>query len=478
MSRIARVSSNAVALLLSDGTTKAATFALYALVARHLGTLAFAQLSLALTLLYTFQVFALAGVRTLTAREVAKDKTKTEKYLVNGSIITIVASLVAIVMMWLFTRLMGYSSETSIIIFLLSLSLFSYSLSVLCEAVFQAWEKMHYTAYTNIPINLMTTIAAFILLSQGHGLYSLAVLYLVTSMVALCIRLWLLLRNIIRPHLSVDISAVVHMAKSASIFLGIDGCIAIWGSLNFVLLSKMGENADVGLFNAATQVIAPVTLIYQGIIASIFPIMCRKFEPNSHTLRPMAEYLTELLLIIAIPTAFGLFFLADSVAMLLYGNKDFLMAIGTLQVIVWTLVTTALTHVFGQILIASLRESLTLRIVVTNALINFVLGFILIYQFGLIGAAMTSVLVGIINLIQHYLPLAKLLPSKVLLGLAWKPLVASCCMVLYFMMEKSDNGLFSIIPAATIYCSALFALAIWSSGGLDQFKMKYFYAWS
>jgi O-antigen/teichoic acid export membrane protein len=268
------------------------------------------------------------------------------------------------------------------------------------------------------------------------------------------------------------------MAKSAFVFLGIDGFIAIWGSINLVLLSKLGGTADIGLFNAATQVLAPVVLIYQGIIASIFPIMCRKFESNSATLRPIAEYLTEFLLVIAVPTAVALYFLADSVALILYGNREFLLATGALQVLVWTLITTALTHVFGQILIASLRESVTLRIVIMNTLVNLILGVILIYQFGLIGAAITSLFVAIINLAQHYLPLSELLPLRQLMKLAWKPIVASCCMTFAFIAESSQGGLFTIVPATFIYCSALFGLAIWSSGGMDQLKLRYLYGWS
>lgn len=478
MSGISRVGGNAFAILLSDGTNKAATFALYALVARHLGTLEFAQLSLALTLLYTFQVFSLAGFKTFIAREIAKDKAKTELYLVNGAAIILATSLLSIVTLLLFTRLMNYERETVTITFLLSFSLLPYALSSLCEAVFQAWEKMHYTAYINVPLNVCTAITVFVLLTYGYGLYHIAILLLVASVFSLCSKGWVVVRKItqLRPH--IDLHIAQSMARSAFTFLATDGFIVIWGSLNFILLSKLGEKTDVGLYNAATQVIAPVTMIYQGILASLFPIMCRRFELHTSTLQPITENLTELLLIFALPTAIGLFFFADWVFLNLYGNTDFLLSSKVLRIIVWTVITTALIDILGQVFIASLQETFRFRITVINTTLTFVLGLILISQFGLLGAALTSLTVGIINFLQHYLPLSELLPWRSLCRLSWKPVTASFCMILYLTMEEGQKGLFAVIPAGSIYLATLVILAIWSSGGIHQFKVRYIHGWS
>src|SRR5438552_17047754 len=84
---------NAASILASDVVNRGTSFVLYALVARYLGAFAFGQLSLALTLFYTFQVLAAAGLRTLVVREVARDKEKTNFYLINGSM-TVVGTCV------------------------------------------------------------------------------------------------------------------------------------------------------------------------------------------------------------------------------------------------------------------------------------------------------------------------------------------------------------------------------------------------
>ena len=61
-SKLFRIGMNAMSLLGGDVFNKASTFLVYALLARHTGVHEFGQLSLGLMLLYTFHVFAAAGL--------------------------------------------------------------------------------------------------------------------------------------------------------------------------------------------------------------------------------------------------------------------------------------------------------------------------------------------------------------------------------------------------------------------------------
>src|SRR2546426_8474968 len=108
--RIHRVVGNAVSLLTNDVLNRVTTFVLYALIARHLDVFAFGQLSLALTLFYTFQLAAAAGLKTLVTREVARDRGETGRYLVNGSMIVAVFSLLAMLLLLVFVWLMHYAA--------------------------------------------------------------------------------------------------------------------------------------------------------------------------------------------------------------------------------------------------------------------------------------------------------------------------------------------------------------------------------
>lgn len=475
LGNLQRIAGNTLSILSSDVLNRATTFVMYALVARYLGAFEFGQMSLALTFFYTFQVFSVAGLKTLITREVAKNKTETDQYLVNGSIVVAAASLLSMTILLLVVRLLGYATDTASIILLLSLGLFPYALSAVCEGVFQAWERMQYIAYANIPANIAKVSLTFLIMSQGYGLYHLVGAILATFVVTAGVEWWLMLKHITKPRLRIDIQFSLALTRTTVTFLGIDVVIAMWASITTILLSKLASEIEVGLFNAAAQLTVPVRLVFGSVVLSIFPLMSRRFETSLHDLKRIAEQLVEILLAIALPTAVGLFFLADEALLLLYGEEEFVLAAPALRIMAWGLVLTALTTALGHVLLAGLKEKVTLRIVAINAVVNLVLGLIFISWLGLTGAAIAVLLTGITNFYQHYVPVSKLL-SRIALGrLAWKPFIASVFMAGYFILMSDRGILLTVVSAGLVYVGVLFALMIWSSGGLRQLRAQYLF---
>ena len=464
-----RLLQNAAALLTSDVLNRATTFVMYLLVARYLGVFEMGQMSLALSLFYIFQVLAVAGLKTLIVREVAKDLTKTDQYLVNGSAVMVASSLLAVAAMLLFVWVMGYSRETASVIVLLSLGLLPFSLAAVHEAIFQAWERMHYIAYANVPVNVIKVALAFLVLSLGYSVFQLALLIVASHLLIVIVEASFMLRYITKPRGALDASFSLTMTRTTLTFLGIDVVIAVWTSLPVILLSKLTSETEVGLYSAAAQLLVPVTLVLKSVVISLFPIMCRRFTDSFQDLKQISDYLIEGLLMIALPTTVGLFFLADSALLLLYGEREFLQAATTLRVIVWLLIFTALTSALGQVLLAGLRERITLRIVTLNALIGLTLGLILISQFGLLGAAVATLLTATLNFVQHYVAVSKLLSGVALGRLAWRPALACLCMAAYLLLV--EQGVFlSILSAGALYASVLALLTVWSLGGPRQLR--------
>lgn len=468
-----RFARNAGSVLASDVFYRATTFALYLLVARYLGTFEFGQLSLALTLFYTFQVVAVAGLKTLITREVAKDPTTTDRYLINGSALVLVTSLFAIMALAAFVWLMGYARETSIIILLLSLGLIPYALTAICEAVFQAWERMHFIAYAHIPANIAKLALAFLLLTQGYHVPHLVLLIATSLTLTAGCAWWLMLRHIRRPQLTLDIGFAWKTIRATVPFLGIDVVIALWASLQIILLSALASETDVGLFNSTAQLIVPVTLIFKSLVESLFPSLCRHAERSPLGLERISKRLVELLLGIALPTAIALFFLAEPLLLVLYSDQDFLSAAAALRIMAWILIFRALTSALGQVLLASRHEQKTLRIVSIDTLLSLAFGVVLIANFGILGAAMTKLLTSIINFAQHYYSVSKLVGRLGLLQLAWKPLVASLSLIGCFLALQPMGDIPAMIVAGAVYILTLIALDVIVSGGFRPFALKY-----
>ena len=468
-----KVGGNALSILTSDVMNRAVSFVIYAMVARHLGAQEFGQLALAFSMFYMFQIFAIAGLKVLIIREVAKNRTLTRLYFLNSCAILAVSSLVSLSVLLVFLRLMHYSPSTNLVILLLSLGLLPSAISAVCEGIFQAWERMRYIAWVNVPVNLGKMTLAFLLLSRNHGLYAVLGILLGAFLIVAVVETCIVLRRFPAPPASLSLSFSLRTVRSAVTFLGIDGTLAIEGSIIALLLSKLGSIAQVGLFSAACQVMVPLNLVYQSMAQSIFPLMCQRVEPGLQNLKRIAVGAMEVLLMLAVPAVAGIFFLGQWVLSLLYKNPAFIQAVPTLRVIAWILLLQVFGNVLGQVLLATHREKVNLRIVVVCTLINLLAGWPLIKLFGLRGAAITFVLNKLANAIQHYIPVSHLLSGIPLGRIVWKPITAALCMAAYLAVPTNQAGVLRGISAILIYGVALLALNIWVSGGPRRFREKY-----
>lgn len=468
-----KAGGNALSILTSDAMNRVTSFVLYALVARHLGTHEFGQLSLALTLFYIFQILAVAGLKTLIIRQVTKDRAHTRRYFINGCAIVALSSLSSFGLLLAFVRLMHYPGDTTLVIMLMSLALFPYAISAICEGIFQAWEQMHLIPYVNVPINIAKVGCAFFLLTKENGLYPVIFVLLFCFLATAVLEVWILLRRFPSQPASLDLRFCVATFRSAVTFLGIDSTIAVMSSLNLLLLSKLATETEVGLYSSATQLLVPLLLVYQSIAQSVFPLMCRKVEPGFQTLKRISQQVMEILLILALPAIAGLCFLGNWVLSTLYKNPAFLQAFPALRIIAWVLIFQVFTSVLGQVLVASHREKVTLRIVAVDMLVNMLVGWPLISLLGLRGAAISLLITRFVDCCQHYIPVSRLFSGIPLARIIWKPVVAGACMTAYFLLPSSRVAILRGVSATAIYCASLVVLAVWASGGVRQFREKY-----
>jgi O-antigen/teichoic acid export membrane protein len=469
-----KTGGNALSIFTSDAMNRTTTFLMYALVGRYLGAHEFGQLSLALTLFYIFQVVAAGGLKTLIIRQVTRERAKTRTYFLNGCLIVALCSFSSVVLLYGFVHIMHYAADTSLVVLLLSLGLFPYAISAICEGILQAWEQMNFIAYVNVPVNVGKVICACVLLTKGSGLYAV-IWILLGSMVAIAlIEIWILLRRLPAPQPEqINLDFCLATFQSTIPFWGIDGTIAVMSSLNILILAKMANETQVGLYNAATQVLVPLLLVYQSIAQSIFPMMCRTVESGFESLKHISEEVMELLLVLALPAVAGVFFFGNWAFSILYKNPAFQQAFPVLRIMSWILVLQVFTTVLGQALLASHREKITLRIVGVDTIVNVLVGFPLISHYGMRGAAYAFLITKVADCLQHYVPVSRLFSGIPLARIVWKPILATTCMTVYLALATNRADILAGVWATLIYGASLLALAIWTSGGPRQFRNKY-----
>lgn len=475
---LSRLFKNSAFLLATDVITRATTFVLYALIARYLGAFQFGQLSLALTILFTFQILAPAGLRLLITREVANHREKTNLFLVNGSLIAVIFTMAAYLILWLVILILDYSAETTRVISIIALGLLPFSLSTICEAIFQGWEKMEYIAYANLPRNLSIILFGYLLLSRGYGLIAISWLLSLTYFIILFFE-WIIVGVYIsKPRMVIDFGFTQETTKTSLSFLGFQGAFAISSTVLIFMLSKFTGETEVGFYNASSQILTPLMLVLQSVVLSIFPAMCRKFESSIQGLKLLSDNLVELFLGMTFPVVVFIYYLSGEILVFLYGNQEFLYATIVLQILVLTLIPQAVTTIFGRILLAGHQEKKLFKIVMNCSVFSTGIGVFLIGQFGLVGAALTTVAFSLLNSYLHYRLTLQIINSPLPMSRLWKPIVASLVYVFFIILVEGWHPFLAALLGGILYLVVWISLNILAAGGFNQLTSKYKILWS
>ena len=469
-----RFAGNLISILSSDVVNRGTTFVIYIMVSRELGTLAFGQLSLALALFYSFQTVATFGLQQFITREVAKQTGESQRYFTNALTIGLATSTIATALMMAMTVLLDYSQATRNLILVISLGIIPFVIGSICDSVVRGWEKMHLIAFAQIPANAIKVVATTAVIYSGGGVLEvIAILAGVQFIIAA------ILFSLVAIHLkgfqwnAISFPFAWSMAKRSSTFMGIDASVAWWTSLNLILLSKITSEVEVGIYNAAIQLLIPLTIFIQCVMTSSYPLMCRRFARNADSVHEISNHLMELLFILVIPGSVGLFILADPLLVLVYGSETYTASASVLRVIVTVVLLTSLSGVMGQLLLAGNRELTTLRIVLVDLVSALILGWILISNFGLIGAAWAALLTRVIDFVQHWKPVSQLMEQISLAHLLWKPTSASAIMAIYLTAFSQWHPLLLVFSAAGVYAIAYLIIESWTVGGFRNLRARY-----
>ncbi len=376
---------------------------MYAMLARFTGKHEFGQLSLGLMLLYTFHVFAAAGLPKLITREVAKAPERTKHFLYHGYLAALVPSAVSVLVMAVFPWAMGYEPGTRRIILLLSIAITPYALSVITEGVIQGREKMHLIAIANVPGNVGMLVVGYYLLSADYGVPALAVVMVVARLGTLAFAHTLLQRSVGDTREAVHLSARAgwRLLGQSWVFLTSESLIVVSASLNALILSKFASEGDIALLSASYQILQPVQMVYRNVGDSTLPTLSAASHQGMGMIAHITTSLIRLLFRLGIPAAVAIFVLAADILGLVYGNAEFRAGAFVLQILAVGLVINLVNPVLGQGLLAMNHEKTVLRIVVVDLVATLLVGVFLIGQYGLLGAAWASLIVSAVNVAQH-----------------------------------------------------------------------------
>jgi O-antigen/teichoic acid export membrane protein len=387
---------NSLSLLSNRLIQGISTFALTTVIARSLGAEHLGQYILAIGYYYIFVTLFGLGLKTLFTSELAKKDEEISVYLVSGSLLQFVLSIIAYLLLLLVVFLMPYSSETSMICDIMGLSVIPFALSNITESIFQAQERMHLIAISTSPIYLLRVgVMISIALNFSHPIEYIAVTMVVSEVLILCLQ-WSILMQTVQPEWKIDLDFMKDSFYAAKILFAIDSVGVVAGKLDLLLISLLGNEILIGIYGAIGQLIQPFQIVCNSLCLAIFPKISNSVLLGKEVQRDNTENYLNILFCILLPVIPIVFFYYGlDVLIFVYKSPDFSRGVIPLQITSMTVIAFPIVRLFNYVLLANGMEKYNLIEVVITTILGSLLGIFLISKYQLIGAAWTGVVMYI-----------------------------------------------------------------------------------
>lgn len=380
-----RILQNTGYRLFADIGAKVASFALYVVMARELGSSGFGVFAFAMAFATLVTIFSDFGQDRVLTREVARDHSRIDAYFANTLLLKIVLSIPALIVG--VTLLSIYATpETRDVTALLGIAVVIEQLMATCFATFQSFERLAFIPIALIAQRVLMAVFGIVALLGGAGVVLVAAIYLVTACAGFVIALWLMLTRIVRP--APEVAPRRWKALMIAAFpIGAAFVFAlILNRADLVMLAAFVPENDVGQYAAAYRLFETTMFLSWSVGAAIYPVSSRLTRTSSPTVGTVFERSLKLCTALTLPLAVGAMLLAHPFTEALYGN-EYGDAADALILLAPSIALYPFAQMAGTVLVSQNRQRVLAPVFAAVAAQNIVFNLFLIPVLGIRGAA-------------------------------------------------------------------------------------------
>ncbi len=457
-----RVAKNSIAPMVLNLFNRGIDFAFAALMLRILQPENAGNYYFAVVIVGWFEILMNFGLNTFLTREVARDRSGANRYLVNTSILRLLLACVAlplmIVVIGVWSGLFTLTAETAMAIALLTLAQIPSSLSTGITAMFYAYEKAEYPAVMGVVTVLLKVALGAPVLLIGGGIIGLAAVSLIVNLITFGALSRLMMRLIMRPKYEND-PALRRTMLRESFPLMLNHLLAtLFFKVDVPLLQSLRGSATVGWYSTAYKWIDALNIIPAYSTIALFPVMSRQAVEDRPALMRSTRVGIRLLVLMALPLAVMTTFIAPTLVLVL-GGPEYLPHAGiALQIMIWSIPFGWINSITNYILIALGQQSKLTRAFIVGLSFNIIANLILIPRYSYVAAALITILSELVEGFVFVVYLERSLGSIRWIGLLWKLFVSAALMFGAMFVTWSIQPLIGLVAGPIVYLGSLIAL--------------------
>lgn len=372
-------------------------------VSRILGSSEFGKYNIALSLVNYFSLFALFGITNYGIREGARireDREAISQFASQMFSVNLITTIISYIILFITISLSQkfHSYSTLIIV---------QSSCLIMNLLGQDWlntvfEDFLYITLRYIVIQVIALLAIFSFVRNEQDTIIYCLIMVLASYGGNIINLFY-----IRKHVKVGFTWNIPFQKITLplLILFINSlAVIIYVNSDITILGFFESDAIVGIYSFSSKLYNIIKQLINAAVIVFVPRLTTYYISDKQKYSRTISAILNLLILFIIPIAMGIFVLSRQLIWIA-GGRAYLDGSGTLSILSVSMIFALISSIYTNcVLIISRNEKKVLSSTLISASINVVGNFILIPQIGMLGAAVTTVVAELINLIlqRHY----------------------------------------------------------------------------
>jgi O-antigen/teichoic acid export membrane protein len=393
---------------------------------------------------------------------VSKERGRAASYLLNTTVLRLGAAVVAslpMVALIAGTNLLSnpFSRPEMMAIGFIMLGMVISGMSKGVTGLFYVYEKAEVPAAMSTATTILKVGFGVLALLLGYGFVGLAAVSILTNLITLGLLVLLATRSFaLRGPWRVDWRLQGRMVRLGFPLMLIHLLQTVFISVDVYLLRTMLPNGEevVGWYSSAYKWFNALQIVPSFFTLALFPIISREIERSVAAARRMYQMALKIMLLLALPVAALVTFLAYPMVQLLGGNEFLPHGAIALQIVIWSIPVGWLNSVTNYVLIALGLEGMQPRAFAIAVGFNIVANGLFIPRFGYVAAAVTTILseVVLLGLFAYYL-------RQRMPGVGWGRLTARPLLVAALMV----GGMW-LVHGVNVWLTAVVGVATYFAG--------------
>jgi O-antigen/teichoic acid export membrane protein len=462
MNQPQRIFKNTVAQTIANLTNRASSILITFVMAR---TLHATGVGIYATVLGYFGLIDEAtnmGATTFLIREIAKEPSKTNRYVVHFSVLGGAFAAIVLFLFWALVPHLGYSGELALCLYIIAPAIVPGTLNAVQYSVFVAHQRVEFVTYTTLMLATFTI--------AGYGVVSLVVMFVVIEYLITIVYFYFINRYIAALHWEFEFRFAIKLLRDIKTFAALSVLGGVLAQPEVIILSLVASEAQVGFYSAALKVVGLWQFIPQIYMTNVYPVLSRSHHLKDQKFEIIQDKSIKYLLAVSLPLAAGITVTAGPIVKLLYG-PDFESTVLPLQIMAWNIPLVFLSAVLWRALAARDQQRSVLWARIVTLFTRLGSGFALSAFFASLGASIATMANLLLNTLLFLFYIERGGARLRLFQIGWRFVLAAVAMGILTSFFGEQLQLEFVVPlAGAIYVAFIFLLKAFSPDDFALFR--------